>query len=95
VARRTKRRPFRRPSPQQRTDDAAYRQRRVEAAAQALLSTRSPEQLKSELADREMLLFEADRAAQLDPSPENLSRYRTANADFEAVQAALTLVDRV
>jgi hypothetical protein len=42
-----------------------------------------------------MLLFEADRAAQLDPSPENLSRYRTANADFEAVRAALTLVDRV
>jgi hypothetical protein len=58
-----------------------------------LLTTRSPEQLRSELADREMLLFEADRAAQLDPSPENLSRYRVANADFEAVRAALTLVD--
>ena len=90
MARRQKRRPFRRPI-QQRTEDTAHQQRRLEAAAQSLLETRTPEQLMREVAERESLLAEADRVAQLDPNPANLSNYRFARSQFEAAQAALQI----
>ena len=92
MARKAKRRYFR-PRPQQRTEDAAQKQRAVESAARALLAGRTPEQIRQELADREMLLAEADREAQLDPSPLNLSRYRSAFSDVEAARAALAMTN--
>jgi hypothetical protein len=88
MARRTKRRPFRRPAPQRRSEDDAQKQRRLDAAAEGLMATRSAEQIEAHLADCELLLAEADRAAQLDPSPDNLARYRRAQSDFETAQAA-------
>lgn len=94
MAKRPKRRPFRRPNPQQRTEDAAHKQRGLEMAANSLLATRTPEQLRAELTQREWLLTEADRMAQLDPNPANLARYRSAASQFEAAQLALTMVDR-
>jgi hypothetical protein len=94
MARKTKRRPFRPARPQQRTEDTAQRQRQLESAAQSLLATRSPDQLRSELVDRESLLAEADQAAQLDPSPANLARYRAARSEHEAAQLAVELASR-
>ena len=52
---------------------------------------RSPEQLRSELHDRELLLMEADRAAQMDPSPNNLASYRAARSQVEAARRAVEL----
>jgi hypothetical protein len=94
MARKTKRRPFRPARPQQRSEDTAQRQRQLESAAQSLLSTRSPAQLQSELVDRETLLAEADQAAQLDPSPANLSRYRIARSEHEAARLAVDIANR-
>ena len=52
---------------------------------------RSTEQLRSELHDRELLLLEADRAAQMDPSPVNLATYRAARSQVEAARRAVEL----
>jgi hypothetical protein len=93
MARKAKRRPFFRPRPQQRTEDAAQKRRDIETAARSLMNGRSPEQLRGELSDRELLLAEADRLAQLDPSPENLSRYRYAQNQLEAARAAVSMLD--
>jgi hypothetical protein len=73
-------------------EDAVERERRAEAAARTLLADTSPEQLRSQLLDRELLLDEADRAAQLDPNPMNLARYRAARAQVETVRRALNLM---
>lgn len=94
MARKAKRRPFYRPRPQQRSEDAAHKRQRVDAEAQALLANRTPEQLRQELSAREQLLAEADRIAQLDPNPASLSRYRLARSEFEAARAALELLSR-
>lgn len=94
MARKTKRRPFRRPRPQQRTEDAADNRRRLEAAAQSLLATRTDEQLGQELSQRQWLLEEADRIAQMDPNPANLSRYRFARSQYEVAEAAVTISSR-
>jgi hypothetical protein len=94
MPRKTKRRPFRAARPQQRTEDTAQRQRQLESAAQSLLNSRSPAQLQSELVDRETLLAEADQAAQMDPSPANLARYRAARSEHEAAQLAVEIVNR-
>lgn len=94
MARKTRRRPFRRPNTQQRTEDANDRQRRIESDARSLLANRSPEQLRVELAEREYQLAEADRIAQLDPSPQNLNRYRMAAAQHAATRAALEMSSR-
>jgi hypothetical protein len=91
MAKKRKRRPFRRPNPQQRTEDAARKQNRLQSAAQSLLSTRTPEQIKQEVAAREWELSEADRLAQLEPSPGNLSRYRFALEQHEVAVAAMRL----
>jgi hypothetical protein len=91
MAKKRKRRPFRRPNPQQRTEDAARKQTRLQSAAQSLLSTRSAEQIKQEVAAREWDLAEADRLAQLEPNPANLSRYRFALEQHEVAVAALRI----
>lgn len=92
MARKTKRRVYRRPRPQQRTEDAAQKQQRLDAAARSLLATRSAEQLRLELSEREWQLAEADRLAQLEPNPANLSRYRFARSQHEAAVAAVALL---
>ena len=94
MAKKAKRRPFRRPNPQQRNEEAAYRQRNIESAARDLLVNYSPEQLRLELSDRELRLADADRAAQMDPNPINLARYRYAFSEAEAARMALRLVAR-
>ena len=91
MARKQKRRPFRRPNPQQRSEDAAQKQRRLESVAQSMLASRSPEQIRMDLSDLELLLAEADRIAQLDPNPANLARYRDASSQHEAAKLALKL----
>lgn len=92
MGRRPQRRPFRRPSPQQRSEDAARDREQLNADAQRLLATSSPEQLRAMLQEREWLLGEADRAAQLEPNPINLSRYRFARSQVEIARAALAML---
>lgn len=94
MARKARRRVYRRFRPQQRTEDTADQRRVVEGAARALLANTTPEQLRQEVADREETLAEADRIAQLDPSPANLSRYRFASSQLEAARAAVQILDR-
>ena len=94
MASRGKRRPIRR-RPQQRHEDAAEVQRSLDMAARNVLRmVNSPAQLQSELHDRELMLEEADRLAQLDPSPDNLRRFRAARAERDAFSRALQLIDR-
>lgn len=90
MAKRSKRRPIRR-RPQDRSEEIANKQRWMDAAARGLLHSRTDDQLKSELSDRELLLGEADRTAQLEPTPSNLARYRDARMQFEAAQRAVQL----
>jgi hypothetical protein len=80
--------------PQDRTEELAGIQRAMDGAARTLLAGRTTEQLRSELYDREMLLEEADRAAQLDPNPVNLSRFRSARTQVEVARRALTLAQQ-
>lgn len=91
MARKTKRRPFYRPRPQQRTEDAASEQRRIEAAAQSLIASATPEQIRDRLAACESLLLEADQLAQLDPSPASLARYRAARSQYQTARMAAKL----
>ena len=92
MPKKTKRRPFKR-RPQDRSEDIANQQRWTEAAARSLLGSRTPDQLRAELADRELLLDEADRAAQLDPNPINLARYRTARTELQVARRAVQIAD--
>jgi hypothetical protein len=92
MPRKAKRRFFRPRRPQQRTEDAAHDQQRLEAAARSLLDSRSAEQLSQDVSEREFLLADADRVAQLDPNPVNLSRYRFALSQLEVAQRALALL---
>jgi len=94
VARKARRRVYRRFRPQQNTEDAGEQRRAVEGAARALLANTTPEQLRQEVAEREDMLAEADRIAQLDPNPANLSRYRFASSQVAAARAALQILDR-
>jgi len=70
-------------------------QRRLDTAAYGLLDGRSVDALRSELHDRELILAEADRAAQMDPSPVNLAQYRVARSQVEAAQRAIELANNV
>jgi hypothetical protein len=69
-------------------------QRAMDGAARTLLQGRSPEQLRSELYDRELLLQEADQAAQLDPSPANLARFRSARTQVDVAKRAIEIGSR-
>jgi len=92
MPRKSKRRPVRR-SPQDRTEQLTAQRRRLDAAAYSLLDGRTVDHLRSELHDRELLLAEADRAAQMDPSPTNLVNYRAARSQLEATQRAIELAE--
>ena len=94
MARKTKRRTFRRPRPQQRAEDQAQKRQAVESAARALLARSGPDSVPQVLADCELLLEEADRVAQLEPNPMNLARYRAAQNDLQAARAAMALLER-
>jgi hypothetical protein len=78
----------------QRSEDAAHKQHVLQTAANALVANRTPDQLRDDLLEREGLLAEADRVAQLDPNPANLSRYRFAHSQVEAARAALDMLSR-
>jgi hypothetical protein len=93
LARKPKRRVFRRPRPQERKEDAAQKQQRLEAAAGSLLGVMDDRQLGEELTAREWELAEADRIAQLDPNPVNLSRYRQALSQRDAARYAVKLAN--
>ena len=90
MAKKPKRRPMRR-RPEDRTEEIAAQRRWLDATARNLLDGRSPDQLRSELHDRELLLLEADRAAQQDPSSYNLAQYRAARSQVEAAKRAVEL----
>ena len=90
MAKRPKRRPIRR-RPEDRTEEIAAQRRWLDNTARNLADGRSADQLRSELHDRELLLLEADRAAQLDPSPINLAQYRAARSQVEAARRAVEL----
>src|SRR5687767_12620638 len=92
MPKKAKRRPIRR-RPQDRSEEKANRQRWLDATARNMLAQITPDQIRSEVADRELLLEEADRAAQLDPSPSSLARYRMARSELEAAKRALELAD--
>ena len=85
-----KRRPIRR-RPEDRTEEFAAQRRWLDNTARGLLDGRSPDQLRSELHDRELLLMEADRAAQMDPSSYNLAQYRAARSQVEAAKRAVEM----
>lgn len=91
MPRKMKRRSFSRPRPQQRREDAAEKQQRLDSAARSLLASRPAEALMRELAQREWLLEEADRVATLEPNPANLSRYRFAHTQCEIARYAVSL----
>lgn len=59
--------------------------------ARNMMGGKSVEQLRSELYDRELLLAEADRAAQMDPSGQNLAQFRAARAQVDAARRAVEL----
>ncbi|MBA2446788.1 MAG: hypothetical protein H0V51_02045 [Chloroflexi bacterium] len=87
-----RRRPVRRRRPDN-DGDAADNLRRMDAAAQTLVRGTPPAQLRSELSDRELLLDEADRAAQLEPNASNLARYRAARSQRDVARRAVQLSD--
>ena len=94
MAKKPKRRPIRR-RPEDRTEEIAAQRRWLDNTARNLADGRSPDQLRSELHDRELLLLEADRAAQLDPSPVNLAQYRAARTQVEAARRAVEMATSV
>lgn len=85
-----KRRPIRR-RPQDRTEEVNAQRRWIDNTARGLMDGRSPDQLRSDLHDRELLLLEADRAAQMDPSPVNLANFRAARSQVEAARRAVEM----
>jgi hypothetical protein len=90
VPKKPKRRPIRR-RPQDRTEEVNAQRRWIDNTARGLMDGRSPDQLRSDLHDRELLLLEADRAAQMDPSPVNLANFRAARSQVEAARRAVEM----
>lgn len=90
MPKKSKRRPVRR-RPPDRSEELTAQRRSLDAAARGMLDGRSIEQLRSELHDRELLLAEADRAAQLEPGPVTLAQFRAARTQVEATRRALEL----
>ena len=87
-----KRRPIRR-RPEDKTEEIAAQRRWLDNTARSMMDGRSPDQLRSELHDRELLLMEADRAAQMDPSPVNLAHYRAARSQVEVARRAVEMAN--
>ena len=90
MAKKPKRRPIRR-RPEDRSEEIAAQRRWLDNTARNMLDGRSADQLRSELHDRELLMQEADRAAQLDPSPVTLAQYRAARSQVEAAKRAVEM----
>jgi hypothetical protein len=90
MAKKPKRRPIRR-QPQDRTEEINAQRRWLDNMARTMIEGRSTAQLRSDLHDRELLLLEADRAAQMDPSPVNLAQFRAARSQVEAARRAVEL----
>lgn len=86
-----KRRTYRKFRPNRPTEDNGREQQEIERAARALAATLGPSDLESECANRAVRLDEADRAAQMDPSPANLASFRHAQREFKAAEAARRL----
>src|SRR3954468_14819482 len=85
-----KRRPIRR-RPEDKTEEINAQRRWIDNTARGLMDGKSPDQLRSDLHDRELLLMEADRAAQMDPSSINLANFRAARSQVEAARRAVEL----
>ena len=83
-----RRRTYRKSRPNQNTDDGGREQQEIEREARALVSAMSADGLKSELANREVRMMEADQAAQFDPNPVRLAQFRRAQLEFKAAQVA-------
>ena len=83
-----RRRTYRKFRPNQNTDDGGREQQEIEREARALVSAMSADGLKSELANREVRMMEADQAAQFDPNPVRLAQFRRAQLEFKAAQVA-------
>jgi len=94
MPKKARRRPIRR-RPQDRTEEITAQRRWIDITARGLMDGRSPDQLRSDLHDRELLLMEADRAAQMDPSSVNLANYRAARSQVEAARRAVDLASSV
>jgi len=90
VPKRPKRRPVRR-RPQDRTEELTAQNRWMDNVARGMIDGKTVEQLRSELHDRELILLEADRAAQMDPSGMNLAQYRAARSQVEAARRAVAM----
>ena len=63
----------------------------MDNVARGMIDGKTVEQLRSELHDRELILMEADRAAQMDPSGMNLAQYRNARTQVEAARRAVAM----
>jgi len=63
----------------------------LDTTARGMMDGRSLEQLRSELYDRELLLQEADRAAQMEPGPVTLAQFRAARSQVEAARRAVEM----
>lgn len=85
-----KRRPIRR-RPQDRTEELSAQKRWLDTAARGMMDGRSLEQLRSELYDRELILVDADRAAQMEPGPLTLAQFRAARSQVEAAKRAVEM----
>jgi hypothetical protein len=90
VPKKPKRRPIRR-RPQDRTEELSAQRRSLDTAARGMMDGRSIEQLRSELYDRELILVEADRAAQMEPGPLTLAQFRAARSQVEAAKRAVEM----
>lgn len=91
MAKHAKRRTYRKFRPTRPTDDDGRSQQALIAAAQALVSKMSPEELQREYSDCGLRLEEADRQAQMEPSPPNLARFRAMRQEYATLEAALAL----
>ncbi|HEX3244107.1 MAG TPA: hypothetical protein VHX16_01745 [Chloroflexota bacterium] len=83
-----RRRTYRKFRPNQPTDDGGRAQQEIDREARALITALSADGLKSELANREARMYEADQAAQMDPNPASLAQFRRAQMEYRAAQAA-------
>lgn len=94
MPKRPKRRPVRR-RPQDKTEDLIAQNRYMDNVARGMIDGKTVEQLRSELHDRELILLEADRAAQMDPSGANLAQFRNARTQVEAARRAVSMAASV
>lgn len=86
-----RRRTYRKFRPSQVTDDGGRQQQEIEREARALMTALSADGLKSELANREVRMMEADQAAQMNPNPASLAGFRRAQLEYRAAKVACSM----